>query len=169
MKSVLMVIAPETFRDEEYAHPKEVLETRGARVVTASSHTGTCRGKLGMEAEATVTVADSDARDYDAVVFVGGAGAATYFDDPDAHRIARTALETGRVTAAICIAPSILAHAGLLEGRRVTAFESQHDDVVAHGAQWTGEPVTVDGLIITANGPEAASGFGEAIAEALGI
>ncbi len=168
MKRVLMVIAQEVFRDEEYAHPKEVLEERRAEVVTASVETGTCRGKLGMTAEATVRVSDASARDYDAVVFVGGAGASVYFDDPEAHALAHDTLESGRVLSAICIAPSTLAHAGLLDGVRATAFATQQEDLVAHGAIWTGEPVTVDGRIITANGPEAARRFGEAIADAIG-
>ncbi len=169
MKTVLMVIAPETFRDEEYAHPKEVLESRGAKVVTASTRTGECVGKNGMVAEATVTVAESDALDYDAVVFVGGAGAKIYFDDPFAHSLARAARDEKRVLGAICIAPSILARAGLLKGWPTTAFESQREDLEAHGAIWTGDAVTVEGHVITANGPEAARDFGNALADALGI
>jgi protease I len=169
MKTVLMVIAPETFRDEEYADPKEVLESRGATVVTASTRRGTCTGKLGMTTEATVSVSEADALDYDAVVFVGGAGAKVFFDDPFAHALARAARESKRVLGAICIAPSILAHAGLLRGWPVSAFESQRADLEAHGAIWTGRPVTVEGHIITANGPEAARDFGSALADTLGI
>jgi protease I len=164
-----MIIAPEMFRDEEYAHPKAVLEARGAAVVTASTHPGPCRGKLGMTAEASLAVADADPADYDAVVFVGGGGAQVFFDDPAAHALARSAHDLGRIVAAICIAPSVLARAGLLEEVRVTAFPSQHDDLVAHGALWTGAPVEVSGPIITANGPDAAHDFGMAIADALGL
>ncbi|MDY0088431.1 MAG: DJ-1/PfpI family protein [Coriobacteriia bacterium] len=169
MKNVLMVIAPRDFRDEEYAHPKQVLESRGARVVTASTTPGPCIGKLGMHAEATLAVSDADALDYDAVVFIGGAGSAVFFDDPYAQALARAARVNKRVLAAICIAPSVLAHAGLLAGVEATAFESQKEDLEKHGAIWTGEPVTVDGLVITANGPDAAWDFGNAIADALGI
>lgn len=169
MKKVLMVIAPETFRDEEYAHPKEVLESRGARVVTASTQPGTCVGKLGMTAEAEISVAEADALDYDAVVFVGGAGSKVFFDDPYAQALARAARVNKRVLAAICVAPSILARAGLLRGWPATAFESQKEDLEAHGAIWTGEPLTVQGHVITANGPEAARDFGIAIADALSI
>jgi protease I len=169
MKRVVMVIAPEAFRDEEYAHPKEVLEARGAEVVTASRSAGTCRGKLGMTATATVALADIRAEDYDAVVFVGGGGAETYFDDPIAHALVRSAHEQGKVLGAICIAPSVLARAGLLRGVRATAFETQEADLVKHGALWTGAPVEVDGGMITASGPDAARAFGEAIAKALGL
>lgn len=169
MSTVLMVIAPTQFRDEEYDHPKRVLEDRGASVTTASVRPQTCVGKLGMTAEATVAIADAQAADYDAVVFVGGGGASVFFDDADAHRLARESLALERIIAAICIAPSTLAHAGLLAGRRATAFPSQEDDLVLHGALWTGAPVEVDGRVITANGPEAAHDFGTAIADALGL
>lgn len=169
MKKVLMVIAPETFRDEEYAHPKEVLESRGAEVITASTRAGTCTGKLGMTAEATVAVAEADALDYDAVVFVGGAGSEVFFDDPFAHALARAARENNRVLGAICVAPSILARAGLLNGWPATAFESQKEDLEAHGALWTGDAVTVEGRVITASGPDAARDFGRAIADAFEI
>jgi protease I len=164
-----MVIAQEVFRDEEYAEPKAVLERAGVNVTTASRAAGPARGKLGMEATADVGIADVDPSAYDAVIFIGGAGAATYFDDPVAHRIARSADERGVVLAAICIAPSTLARAGLLEGRTATAFESQEEDLLMHGANFTSNPVEVDGMIVTANGPAAATAFGTAITTLLGV
>jgi len=169
MPRILFVVAPQTFRDEEYAHPKQVLDDLGAETVTASTRPGICTGKLGMTAHAEVALSDVGGADYDAVVFVGGGGAQVYFDDPEAHRVSREALEAGRVVAAICIAPSVLAHAGLLGGIRVTSFPSQKDDLIAHGAEYTGEPLERDGRFITANGPDAARDFGHAIATALGL
>jgi deglycase len=169
MKQVAMVIAPAVFRDEEYAEPKAVLESRGAAVITVSNRPGICIGKLGMEAVAEIDLAEALRREWDAVLFVGGGGSEIFFDDPAAHALAEKALEAGSVLGAICIAPSTLAHAGLLAGRRATAFPSQHNDLVACGATWTGDAVTVDGRVITANGPEAAAAFGEAVARALAL
>ncbi|MBN1192091.1 MAG: DJ-1/PfpI family protein [Coriobacteriia bacterium] len=169
MVNVLMVIAPAVFRDEEYEHPKQVLEGRGATITTASRAPGECRGKLGMTAEATIGIADAAASDYDAVVFIGGGGAEVFFDDPDAHRLAQEAVAGGGVVGAICIAPSILARAGLLRDVRATAFQSQREDLISHGAVWTGAPVEVSGPIVTANGPDAARAFGWAIGDVLGL
>lgn len=168
MPHVVVVIAPEVFRDEEYAEPVSVLTQHGAHVTTASSRPGQCIGKLGMVARAEMSVAEAAEKPWDAVVFVGGAGAAGFFDDPAAHRLARAVSESGGVVSAICIAPSILAHAGLLRGVEATAFASQREDLVAHGARWSDLPVVTDGRIVTANGPEAARGFGEAIVGLLG-
>ncbi len=134
VERVVMVIAPSVFRDEEYVEPKAVLEARGAEVTIASTRPGTCVGKLGLEASASVSVADARMQPWDAVVFVGGGGAEVFFDDPEAHALARDAVEREAVLGAICIAPSTLARAGLLRGRPATAFPSQQADLVAHGA-----------------------------------
>ena len=163
VRYTLMVVAPEMFRDEEYIEPKIVLEDGGLLVRTASNRYGQVFSKAGMRVIAERTLEEADPAEYEAVVFVGGAGAQVFFDDPDAHAFAKTLHDAGKVVAAICIAPSILAHAGLIEGNTVTAFESQEDDLVAHGAMFTGNPVEVDGQIVTANGPEAATAFGEAV------
>lgn len=168
MTEVLMLIAQETFRDEEYEVPKAVLESRGARVVTASRSAGKCIGKLGAVAEAQISLTESTHRSWDAVVFVGGGGAATYFDDPEAHQLARAASTEG-VLGAICIAPSILARAGLLRGIDATAFATQKEDLESFGALWHDGPVVVRGNVVTANGPDAAREFGEALADLLGL
>ena len=169
MSDVVMVIAPRVFRDEEYAKPRQVLEDRGARVVTASVAPGECIGKLGMKAVAEISVSEALSRPWDAAVFVGGGGAEVFFDDPSARELARRTLAADKVVGAICIAPSVLARAGLLEGVEATAFPSQKGDLIAHGARWSDGPVVTDGRIVTANGPEAAVAFGEALASALGL
>lgn len=168
MSKALLVIAPKVFRDEEYAEPKRLLEAAEVDVTTASVASGTCSGRFGLEAIADVALRDVDVASFDAVVFVGGAGARVYFDDETAHRVARDALDSGEVLGAICIAPSILGRADLLEGVRVTSFASEEADLIAHGATWTGRPVEVDGRIVTANGPESATMFGEELVRMLG-
>ena len=169
MPDVVMVVAPTAFRDEEYAEPKALREARGASVVTASVAPGELIGRFGLKAQATISVAEAAERPWDAVIYVGGGGSAVFFDDAAAQALARAQAHSDGVLAAICIAPSTLAHAGLLEGVRATAFPDREDDLKAHGAVWTGEPVTVHGRIITGSGPEAATPFAEQIATALGI
>jgi protease I len=166
-KKVVMLIAPGNFRDEELFHTKEVLEGNKAEVVVASVSAGTYTGTRGGEATADISVGEINPADYDAIVFIGGQGASQYFEDEKAISLAKDAYSAGKVVAAICIAPSILANAGLLEGKKATAFSSEEDNLKAKGAEYTGKPVVTEGRIVTANGPAAARDFGKEISRLL--
>ncbi len=166
-KKVLMVIAPSNFRDEELFDTKAELEAAGAETTIASKQAGTITGMLGGAAEAEVGLGKVNAADYDAVVFIGGSGSSAYFNDSTAQQIAKDAVAKGKVLAAICIAPSILANAGILQGKNATAFNSEAGNLQSKGANYTGQGVTVDGKIITADGPASARQFGREIAKVL--
>ncbi len=160
----LLIIAPNRFRDEEYFHTKEELENAGIEVVTTSRNTDLITGMLGGTTTPDIDLADVDVNEYDAVVFIGGSGASAYFDDPLALEIARSAYDSEKVVGAICIAPSILANAGVLKGKRATAFGSEEGNLREKGAVWTGDGVVIDGRIVTANGPANARNFGRTLA-----
>ena len=162
-----MIIASENFRDEELFETKRTLNRAGVATVVASTKTAFITGMLGGRAEATVHVRDLKVDDYDAVVFIGGSGASEYFNNRVAFNIARETEEKKKVLAAICIAPTVLANAGLLNGRRVTSFPSERVKLKKAGAEYTGSDVERDGLIITGRGPKAAAQFGQIIVEAL--
>jgi protease I len=90
------------------------------------------------------------------------------FNDPTAIRIARELYSAQRIVAAICIAPAILANAGILEGKHATADRSVAAVLSRGGAICEkGAGVVIDGRIITATGPAHARAFGAAIADAL--
>ena len=167
MGKVLMIIAPRNFRDEELFHTKEELESSGNSVTIASTTIDTATGMLGGTAKPNMTINDVNVDDYDAFVFVGGTGSSIYFNNPKAHEIARTANEKGKLLGAICIAPSTLANAGLLRGKKVTSYPSEESNLRSKGANYTGSPVEKDGNIITADGPSSAREFGRMIAKSL--
>lgn len=166
-KKILMIIAGRNFRDEEFFEPKEEFEKNGFKVTTASSVSGNVRGVLGGWTKADYQLIEVKVDDYDAIVFVGGGGAKEYFDNKTAHKIARDAFEKGKVVSAICIAPSILANAGILKNKKATSYPSQEGNLSKKGAVFSYEPVVRDGNIITAIGPSAARDFGKMIIEAL--
>lgn len=167
IKKVVFIIAKTLFRDEEYLEPKNILEKAGIRVVTASSERGECAGKIKAKVLAEISIGEISVPDFDAVIFVGGPGASQYFHDKTAHKIANDFSREGKLVCSICAAGNILAQAGVLKGKKATAFESYENDLKASGAIWTGKDVEIDGNIITANGPAAAKEFGEAIVKAL--
>jgi protease I len=166
-KNILMIIAHQNFRDEEYKEPRQIFDAKGATVSVASSSLEVAKGMLGAEVKPDLLLKDVAVGDYDVIVFVGGSGAQEYWNDPVAHAIAQEAVAQSKVLAAICIAPTTLAKAGVLNGKKVTAFSSEAGALKACGANYTGASVERDGLIITANGPTAATKFAEEIAKAL--
>ncbi|UCG95949.1 MAG: DJ-1/PfpI family protein [archaeon] len=163
-----MVIAPENFRDEELLEPKDIFENAGAGVTVASKGADSAKGMYGAVVTVDEDIESVNADEYDAVVFVGGTGASVYFNDETAWNLAKTAYGGGKIVAAICIAPSTLANAGLLEGKKATCFPSEKGNLEDKGATYTGAVVEQDGRIITGNGPNAATEIGQKIAEALG-
>jgi len=166
-KRVVMVVAHQDFRDEELREPKAVLEARGAAVTVASSALAPAHGMLGMTVTPGASLDDLDAGDYDAVVFVGGVGAAEYWSDLRARALAKQAVEGGQLLAAISQGTVILVRAGVLKLKRVTAWPTEIGTLRRRGGIYTGADVQVDDRLITANGPQAARAFGEALADVL--
>lgn len=166
-KRVVMIIAPQDFRDEELIEPQGVLYDRGVEVKVASASLEIAKGMLGAQVKPDLLVSDIKVEDWDAIILVGGGGSSVYWDDPFVHSMLNEAVKQNKIVGAICIAPVTLANAGILVGKKATVYSSETQKLVDKGAECTGKEVQIDGNIITASGPPAAKGFGEAIAEAL--
>lgn len=170
-KKVVVIIAFRDFRDQEYFVPKEILEKAGVEVKTASNKIGTAIGADGGDTKVDFLVSQINVSDFDAIVFVGGPGCLENLDNEDSYKLVREGVSQNKVLAAICISPVILAKAGVLKGKRATVWTdplgTQAKILDENGAIYEKKSVVVDGKIITANGPQAAKEFGEAIVEAL--
>jgi len=170
-KKVLMVIAPEDFRDEELATPKAILEKDGATVTVASTRAGACSGMLGARVTPDTTLAAESAETYDAVVVVGGGGSPAHlWGNAALAQILRDAKTANKVIAGICLSGAALARAGVLAGKNATVWRT--DESIAEmregRAKLSDAPVVVDGRVVTANGPDAANDFGRKIAQLIG-
>jgi protease I len=168
MSSALVIIAPVGYQDTELDGTLKGLTDAGFEIIIASTDVGTCTGKFGGTTEAVIALRDVVAPDYDRVAFIGGPGAHDLIDNIDAHRVAREAVDMHMPLGAICIAPTILAAAGVLRTRKATVWDdgqgTQIDAIRKGGATYVAEPVVIDGLIVTGNGPDAAVEFGEKLA-----
>jgi len=165
MIKIAFIIAFKNFRDEEYFIPKQILEDNGFEVKTVSNKLGVAIGGDG--GEAIVDILIQDVSDFDALVFAGGPGAYEYIEDDDLYKIIN---QHKGLIAAICIAPAILAKAGALQGKKATIWSSPMDKkpikiLQENGAIYIDKDVVIDGPVITANGPQAAEGFANAIVE----
>lgn len=166
---VLFVIAPGNFRDEELKIPKEMIE-KNYEAEIASSTTNTVKGMLGMVVKPNLLLSQAISKidEYSAVIFVGGIGTKNYFNNSDALELAKQSAQKGKITAAICIAPIILANAGILKEKNATVWNGEFVKMLeSKGAKFVSKAVVVDGNIVTANGPNAAKEFAAKIIELL--
>jgi len=177
VRKVLVIIARDGFQDHELAGVRRGLQLAGFQIVLASTRSGPCTGKFGSVEQAQIALPDVAVEEFDRTVFIGGPGAGSLVENEEAKAIARSTVAAGKVLGAICIAPLILAHAGVLKGKRATVWDSgtsvttdrasggeQAAILKEYGAIYTGEKVTIDGKIVTGNGPMAAEEFGRAVA-----
>lgn len=164
-----MVIAPTDFRDEEYFVTKKILEESGIEVHTCSKTGEKAKGSLGGEAICDYSIDDiKTEEEYDALIFIGGSGASVYFEDDAALGLAKKFNDGGKVVGAICIAPVILANAGILRGKRATVWGDEYPRLLkSEGAVYTGADAEADGNIVTASEPRSAERFGRLLAEAI--
>lgn len=169
-KRVVFIIAHSNFRDEELFETKKVIDENGGIATIASTDLTPARGMFGALAKPELTLDKVTVDNYDALIFVGGSGSEIYFNNPRAHLIAREASEKNKVLAAICIAPCILANAGVVSGKSATVWDGKYIEILRRkGVRYSAEPVVTDCKIVTAKGPEFAREFGEAIVRLLSL
>lgn len=165
---VALLVAQEGFRDEELLHTCEVLHRLGVQTAIVAETLAPARGKFGATVRPDLALPQVREQDFDGLVLVGGPGARRYFEKRTVLRRVQQFARAGKVVAAICNAPTILANAGLLMGKRATGFPTIEQTLRDCGAEYTGLPVEVDGKFITAQDSSSARGFAEKIAWELG-
>lgn len=162
---VVMFIANRDFQDEEFNAVKEELESADIGIKIVAPEMDECHGVNGCIVEPQLTSDEINYDDFKGVVYIGGPGTDQIITHTGANEMAKTFAKSGKVVAAICWAPAILANAGVLQGRRATVWSGAKDNLIKGGAQYAGEHVTTDGNIVTADGPDSAVAFGQAIAK----
>jgi protease I len=168
MKKALVIIASQGYQDVELKGVRDGLYEAGFKVILGSTEAGGCFGKFGGKEVAQMAIRDVRVGDYDRIVFIGGPGASMLAEEEDVLQLAKNTVQAGKPLGAICIAPTILAAAGILRGKRATVWDEEGEQInllKKAGAHYTGEAVTIDGTIITANGPDAAVQFAKIFAE----
>jgi protease I len=169
---VALVVAPQGFQDLEYENTKKALEAGGLEVVTVSSRGNEAQGKFGQIVKVERSLFDLDPDRFGALVFIGGPGATDYMEDQEVHQVVRQFAEKDKILGAICLAPVILAQAGVLTGHQATVWTDSDNQWTVEtlqekGADYVDQSVVIDSRIITANGPLAAESFGQALVDLL--
>lgn len=146
----------------------DLLRRAGVTVVVAGLAAGPVRASRGtvLVPDTTLDQVMNDA--FDMVVLPGGQpGTNNLNADARIHAILQRVYAGGKIVAAICAAPKVLATAGLLDGKRVTSFPGALDLVAIPGMIYIDTPVIKDGRVITSRGPGVAMEFALVLIEVL--
>ncbi|MBC7331128.1 MAG: type 1 glutamine amidotransferase [Synergistetes bacterium] len=163
----IAVLVEDLFEDLELWYPLLRMKEEGADVVVVGPEKRTYKGKYGVPADADITSAEAKADDFDAVIIPGGYSPDRMRRDPKLVNFVKEMGEKGKIVAAICHGPWMLASANLIRGKKVTSFFAIKDDVVNAGGEFVDAEVVVDGNIITSRTPKDLPAFCKAIIEAL--
>ena len=167
MSRVLVPLA-EGFEEIEAVTVVDLLRRAGIEVHTASLDGPRVTGSHGITVQADIALDAAVADDYDMIVLPGGMPGAEHLkNDPRVVSLLRRFAANGRYTAAICAAPSVLAHAGLLDEHAATSFPGFLAADSAPGIRLRDEPVVVDGKVVTSRGAGTAMAFGLVLVELL--
>ena len=166
MKTVLLFLA-DGFEEIEALATVDVLRRAGVQVTTVSINpAGLVTGAHGISVMADVLFEQVRYADADMLVLPGGMPGAANLDAHEGLRRLITAhAEAGKWLAAICAAPMVYGHMGLLDGRKATCYPGFEGEL--DGAAYTAAPVEKDGNIITGKGPAVVLPFAYALAEVL--
>lgn len=147
--------------------PVDVLRRGGVEVKTVSI-TGSLEAELshGVTIKTDLTFEDANLNDADLLMLPGGLPGSTNLN---AHNGVREALmkqyNAGKLVAAICAAPMVFGSLGIVRGRRATCYPGF--EKFLDGAEYTHELCTVDGNVVTGEGPAAALPFAYKLLEML--
>lgn len=168
MKSVAIFVAP-GFEEIEFSAPLDILRRLSVRVVTVGVAGNEVAGGQELTVKTNTTLNGFNLDEFDGIILPGGGGAWVMRDMPQILDIVRAAYSSGKLVAAICAAPMVLARAGVAKSKNVTAYPMEEVYNELKESTITENPVTVDGNLLTAYGPGAAMAFGYAIGEYLGL
>ena len=153
------VFLAEGFEDVEALIPIDVLRRGGVDVTTVSiSEFPLVTSAHGVNIEADMIFEQGDFDDADLLMLPGGMpGASNLFNHSGLCEALKAQYQAGKKISAICAAPGVvLAPLGILEGKQATCYPGFEKALAENGARYTGDLVTVDGNITTAEGPAAA-------------
>lgn len=138
----------------------DLMRRAGIEVIVAGLDAGPVTASRGVRLLPDVTLEEVLDQDFDMMVLPGGLPGADHLDnDPRIHGLLKRLHDSGRITAAICAAPKVLARAGLLDGRQATSYPGVIDAMDLPATRVLQQAVVADGNVVTSRGPGTAMDF----------
>lgn len=160
----ILVTITDGFEDNEAIGTIALLRRAGLDVTVASLYSHEANGRYQSHLTDLKCLKEIDYTGFDMLVMPGGPEYITEEKDPDFLNMVRFFMTGNRFVAAICAAPTILGHLGLLKGRDYTCFTSMNEDF---GGTFHDQYAVRDKNLITGRSVAATIDFALLIVEAL--
>lgn len=163
---MVYVFLAEGFEELEALAPVDVLRRGGIEVQTVGIGSKTVTGAHGIPVVCDITADKAVTEGLEAVILPGGMpGTVNLENDATVQKFIDYAAEKGLIIGAICAAPSILGHKGLLEGKNAVCFNGFEGELT--GAHVLDFPAVRDENIVTGWGAGGALDFAFYLLEAI--
>lgn len=152
------------FEEVEAFTPVDLLRRCGAEVTTVGIGGREILGARGVKVIADTVDTAVDLSDMDLLILPGGyPGYENLENSAFVQQAIDLAVEKNILLAAICAAPTLLGHKGLLKGKIATCYPGMEAGL--EGAEVSTAPVCVDGKIITSRSAATALAFSLALVQ----
>ena len=164
--AMIYVFLAHGFEEIEALTPMDILRRAGLEVQSVGIGAKTITGAHGITVHCDIAGKETTSKKLDMVILPGGSPG---FANLEESKVVQTCLDyvwdKDVWVAAICGAPTILGHKGLLKGKTFTCFPRYKDDFPE--GTYTGGAVEVDGKLITSRGAGTALEFSLKLVEVL--
>ena len=155
------------FEEKEAIAPLDLLRRAGVDILTVGVNGKIVYGSHKIGIEADITLSEMDLTDLEMIILPGGlGGVASVRACEQAMNALRFAWDNGKLVAAICAGPTVLADLGITSGKQATCYPGCEDGM--------GDAVMVpdaaavrDGRLITGTSAGCAIPFGLELIKAL--
>ncbi|MFQ3573859.1 MAG: DJ-1 family glyoxalase III [Thermodesulfovibrionales bacterium] len=161
-----MILLANGFEEVEAMAVIDVLRRAEIKIVVAGLSAEYVESARGVRVIPDTTIETIKADDYDILILPGGIpGTDNLNADERVKTLVLDFSKKGKLTGAICAAPSILAGLGLLDGKTVTSYPTYREKL--GNVDYREDKVVEDGNILTSRGPATALCFALAIVKRL--
>ena len=163
---MVYVFLAKGFEELEALAPVDVLRRAGVEVKLVGVTGKQVRGSHGIAVSCDITIDNASFDELDGIILPGGLPGTTNLEvDKTVQSFIDYAAQNGKVIGAICAAPSILGHKGLLQGKNAVCYTGFEKELT--GAHVLDRPAVRDGNIVTGWGAGGAVDFALAYLEAI--
>ncbi len=155
---MVYIFLADGFEEAEALVPLDILRRGGVEVKTVGVTGKSVTGSHGITVLADIEKTEVEKKNLEAVILPGGLPGATNLEkDEVVDDYIDYAAREGLVIGAICAAPAILGHKGLLKGKKAICFPGFEREL--SGAEIIDLPAVCDGKIVTSWGAGGAFEF----------